>query len=166
MKTHLLVFGCGIALAFIAQRVWTSPSLAASAAQDQIQKPARRAQTSQEMPTRAVLACGVGMLNGNYALALEGPVVAGNSAGPYAGVGVLSFDGVGNVAVRISQSFNGAIQPVVVTAGRYSLGEDCAGTLILSPTTRFDIAASNGGREINFLQTNPGNVIYGVAKKQ
>jgi hypothetical protein len=162
MKPHWLAFGCGIAVMCAAHQVW----LTASASQDQMQKPPRRAQTAQEMPVRAVLACGVGMLTGGYALALEGPISAGNLSGPYAGVGVLNFDGAGNVAVRISQSFNGAIQPVVVTAGRYSLAEDCTGSLILSPTARFDLVTSGNGREINFLQTNPGNVIYGVAKKQ
>lgn len=165
MKSHWLAFGCGIAVMFAAHQVWTSSWLSASAAQDQMQKPARRTNTSQELPSRT-LACGVSMLTGGYALALEGPVVSGSLSGPYAGVGVLNFDGAGNVSARASQSYNGLIQPIVITAGRYSLGEDCTGTLILTPTARFDIVASNNGREINLLQTNPGNVIYGVAKKQ
>jgi hypothetical protein len=120
---------------------------------------------AQEIPPRG-RACATAILSGTYALTLEGQTVSGSAAGPYAAVGVLTFDGQGGLALVGTQSYNGTIVSPSNFIGRYSLGDDCAGSALLNTGARFDLVADNGGRQINLLQTNPGGVITGIARKQ
>ena len=120
---------------------------------------------AQEIPMRGQ-PCATAILHGTYALALEGQNVSGSGAGPYAAVGVLTFDGGGGVSLVGTQNYNGNILPVSNIIGRYALGNDCAGSLIFNTGARFDLVTDNGGRQVNLLQTNTGGVVKGLARKQ
>jgi hypothetical protein len=126
---------------------------------------ARPSAQAQEVPRRG-RPCALGILQGTYTLKFEGQIMSGATAGPYAAVGLLAFDGQGGLTLATTQSYNGVLVGPQTILGRYSLGDDCAGGLILNTGARFDIVADNGGRQIDLLQTNPGNVITGLARKQ
>lgn len=120
---------------------------------------------AQEIPTRGQ-ACATAILQGTYALTLEGQTLSGSAAGPYAALGVLTFDGQGGVSLVSTQNYNGSILPVSNFIGRYALGIDCAGSIVFNTGARFDLVTDNGGRQVNLLQTNTGGVVKGLARKQ
>ena len=120
---------------------------------------------AQEIPTRGQ-PCATAIVQGTYALTLEGQTLSGSAAGPYAAIGVLTFDGQGGVSLVGTQNYNGSILPVSNFVGRYGLGLDCAGSLIFNTGARFELVTDNGGRQINLLQTNAGGLVKGLARKQ
>jgi hypothetical protein len=124
-----------------------------------------KAQDTYQLPTRG-LACAIGNLQGGYAFALEGVIVGSSSKENYASVGVLTLDGQGGAALRLTQSYEGRITGPSALGGRYTLGDDCAGQLLFASGARFDFVSDNAGRELRLLQTNPTNVVYGTARKQ
>ncbi len=115
--------------------------------------------------------CSNATLNGHYGVSASGTIIG---VGPFALVGVLEYDGKGNLTGTVFQKVNGNNVEVTLT-GAYTVDLSC----IVSDT----ILASNGGtsthvsvivdsgKEFYILNTTPptatsGNVIVGVAKKQ
>lgn len=161
MKAQSKVFFAGVLFTLVSGLlVWqvaqlkTSPLLASVKAQD-----------TYQLPTRG-LACALGNLRGGYAFALEGVIVGSSSKENYASVGVLTLDGQGIAVLRLTQSYDGRILGPSSLAGRYTLGDDCAGQLIFTSGARFDFVSDNAGHELRLLQTNPTNVVHGTARKQ
>lgn len=124
-----------------------------------------KAQDTYQLPTRG-LTCALGNLQGSYVFALEGVIVGSSAKEDYASVGVLTLDGLGGALLRITQSYDGRITGPTALAGRYSLGDDCAGQMLFASGARFDFVSDNGGRELRVLQTNPNNVVHGSARRQ
>jgi len=156
MKRELTAFSLGLLTAGLA---WAG--FKANPARPQLLLTAQ----AQEIPKRG-RACAVGILQGTYSLKLEGDIVGGSSPGRYGAVGVASFDGQGGISMLTTQSYNGTVLSPQLVAGRYFMGEDCAGGVVLNTGARFDFVTDNGGRQLDMLQTNPGNVITGSARKQ
>lgn len=154
MKTHLLVFVLGSFATLLVARYVERPAVSFT--------PAVQAQT---IPTRG-RSCDAGAVVGTYALSLTGETLTGNNEGPYAGLGVLTLDTVGAATLVISQNYNGVVVPTLTTAGRYAVGNDCAGIILLNTGARFEWVASASVRELDLLQTVQGSVVHGVAKKQ
>ena len=101
---------------------------------------------------------------------MSGSIVAGGPIGLVADVGVLTFDGLGNVTQSDTVSLNGVIGERR-SAGQYFVEPDCTGdmTLVLPPpagvaTSHFVIV--DQGKEIRFIVTGPGRVLTTVAKRQ
>ena len=118
--------------------------------------------------------CTSASLKGTFAYTNTGSIVApAPLAGPFAGVGTQTFDGVGVTTATATVSQNGNIFPVTIT-GTYSVNPDCTGTLTLlvSPagvpsfTTHGFIVIDDRGAEIRGINTDPGTVITTVAKRQ
>ncbi|NOT59533.1 MAG: hypothetical protein HOP19_04825 [Acidobacteria bacterium] len=150
MKTHLMAFMLGVCATLLVARYVRQPMTAVQA---------------QAIPSRT-RACGADLLPGFYSLSLTGETVAGNNEGPYAALGLLTLESNGAATLVVAQNYNGVVTPTVTTLGRYVVGNDCTGALILGTGARFELVMNNAGREINLLQTVQGGVIQGVAKRQ
>jgi len=109
-------------------------------------------------------ACSDATLNGTYSLTFSGfttrgPVPAAiNNFTPVAGGGLVTFDGHGNVSASETVSIGGLITPVNVP-GTYTVSSDCTGTFITTPNAQLNLVILRNGREIQAVNTVPGNVI-------
>ena len=116
-------------------------------------------------------ACSVATLNGTYALKFSGfftrgPVPAAiNNFTPIAGVGLVTFDGNGNLSASETVSVGGLISPVNVP-GTYTVNSDCTGTFITTPNAHLNLVILRNGREIQAVNTVPGSVILDNFVKQ
>jgi len=116
-------------------------------------------------------ACSARTLNGTYALTFSGfstrgPVPAAiNNFTPVAGGGLVTFDGNGNVSASETVSVGGLISPVNVP-GTYTVNSDCTGTFITTPNAQLNLVILRNGREIQAVNTVPGNVILDNFIKQ
>jgi hypothetical protein len=115
--------------------------------------------------------CSTETLEGCYATNITGSIVASAPIiGPFADVGVLTFDGDGNVSRTGTTSMNGTITQGLQLTGTYTVNPDCTGSYTLqlpnniSATSNFVI--DNEGREIQIINVTTGRVLSGVAKKQ
>ena len=119
----------------------------------------------------ALQACSAATLNGTYALKFSGfftrgPVPAAiNNFTPVAGVGLVTFDGNGNLSASETVSVGGLITPVNVP-GTYTVNSDCTGTFITTPNAHLNLVILRNGREIQAVNTVPGNVILDEFIKQ
>ena len=108
-------------------------------------------------------ACSAATLNGTYALKFSGfftrgPVPAAiNNFTPIAGVGLVTFDGNENLSASETVSVGGQIVPVNVP-GTYTVNSDCTGTLT-TPAAHLNLVIVRNGREIQAVNTDPGNVV-------
>ena len=116
-------------------------------------------------------ACSAATLNGTYALKFSGfftrgPVPAAiNNFTPIAGVGLVTFDGNGNLSASETVSVGGLITPVNVP-GTYTVNSDCTGTFITTPNAHLNLVILRNGREIQAVNTVPGSVILDNFVKQ
>jgi len=128
--------------------------------------PAAQAQTA---PARG-RECTAALLQGTFAFDLWGtnnialPGIPASS-GPYATLGLLTFDGQGGFSLVNTQSYNGVVIPPQNLAGVYILGADCTGRIALNTGAVFSMVAADGGREIHFIQINGSSVVRGIAKR-
>lgn len=110
--------------------------------------------------------CTEASLKGPYAYSRTGTVVR---RGPAAANGVVTFDGQGNLAGTDTASLNGT-----VTArdfkGEYAVAPDCTGKAIFVFTDQevvnIDLQVVASKQEVQFIQTDAGTVIVGIAKAQ
>jgi hypothetical protein len=116
-------------------------------------------------------ACSDATLHGTYALTFSGfttrgPVPAAiNNFTPVAGGGLVTFDGHGNISASETVSVGGLISPVEVP-GTYTVNSDCTGTSITTPNAHLNLVILRNGREIQAVNTVPGNVILDNFIKQ
>jgi hypothetical protein len=109
-------------------------------------------------------ACSAATLNGTYALTFSGfttrdPIPAAiNNFTPVAGGGLVTFDGDGNLSASETVSVGGLISPVNVP-GTYTVNSDCTGTFITTPNAQLNLVILRNGKEIQAVNTVPGNVI-------
>jgi len=99
-------------------------------------------------------------LTGSYGFsdsgfATPGPTVKGNEV-PFATVGVLTFDGAGNVSVSYTTVLNGAISTNLTGSGTYTLDSGCAGSM--SFTT-----GAAAGVTYNIVTVGGGAEVFGIA---
>ena len=116
--------------------------------------------------------CSVATLNGNYGVSWQGFDIlrAGTRSVPWAGVGVETFDGAGNVSISFTSGVNGKIAAGLAGAGTYSVNPDCTGSesftsgAAAAETANFVIVG--GGTEALAVSTLGGQTIMVDAKKQ
>jgi len=115
--------------------------------------------------------CSAATLKGTYALTFSGffttgPVPAAiNAFIPVAGGGLVTFDGNGNLSASETVSLGGLITPVNIP-GTYTVNSDCTGTFITTPNAHLNLVILRNGREIQAVNTVPGNVILDNFVKQ
>ena len=105
-------------------------------------------------------------LKGMYAL-VESGTIAG--VGPYAAVGIVTAGASGEFSGTSSSSYNGFIVEETFS-GTYSVSPDCNGTAsftgnVVHGTANRALVILGHGREIQFIATDPGQVITGTLKR-
>jgi hypothetical protein len=113
---------------------------------------------------------GCDKLEGSYGFSRNG--TAGFGSISAAAVGVISFDGAGNISGNDTTSVNGTIIRRTFV-GSYTLNSDCTGSLTITFLTGTpgrvspnDFVGIDNGLELRLINTNPGEVIVGTARKQ
>jgi hypothetical protein len=86
--------------------------------------------------------------------------------GAFVSSGPATFDGSGHFTLTATSSFQGVIQGPSTVTGTYAVNSDCSYTSQASNGVTFRAVIVDGGREIFILQTTPGVVITGIAKKR
>ncbi|MGZ5437229.1 MAG: hypothetical protein ACXW3F_14340 [Pyrinomonadaceae bacterium] len=108
--------------------------------------------------------CHLGTLKGSFGYLNTGTAF-GTSV---ASVGIMMFDGTGNVSGKDTNSFGGSISSAPFT-GSYTVTPDCTGTLTINFgffTIENNMVIVDNGKEINIIETNPGTIATGVMKRQ
>ena len=114
------------------------------------------------------------LLNGSFAYTSTGallPVYAQHFAGPFAEVGIQTFDGNGSTQATATLSANGNVQQVTIQ-GTYTVNADCTGgsmTLLVLPfqsTVHVDFVIDGGGTEVRAIVTDTGVVESRVYTKR
>lgn len=109
-------------------------------------------------PTVASAQPRCSVLEGSYAFTFSGTMpVPGPPAivAPFAGVGIITFDGAGRFTQIESASFPGFVLRSVTQSGTYTLNANCTGTA----TLKFPDGTSASQ---DFVMSNSGKTIYGV----
>ena len=115
--------------------------------------------------------CSDATLRGAFAFTGTGFITAPPPlAGPFAIVGRQTFDGNGAFTAAATESQNGNVGPVSIV-GTYDVKSDCTGTLTanISPvgiTTHLFFVIDDNGKEFQTIQTDPGVVVSGIARRQ
>lgn len=114
--------------------------------------------------------CSVATLTGNYAFSNPGFTTPNKSISgsedPFAAVGVLTFDGAGNISTNFTLAFKGAISPGQTGSGTYTVNSDCTGSISLPTVVNFNMVIIGGGTEIFGIETTPSFTGTLDAKKQ
>ena len=134
--------------------------------------PSVQAKDDDDDKDRSPRHCSTETLEGCYATNISGSIVSNAPAtliGPVADVGVLTFDGDGNVSQVSTSSLNGTINQNVHLMGTYTVNPDCTGSYTLQlpfgPATS-NFVIDNDGREIQIINVTNGRVLSGFARKQ
>jgi hypothetical protein len=108
-------------------------------------------------------ACSNKTLRGSFGFYRNGTT----STGPLAAVGILFFDGNGNVSGSQSISRNGVFTfDVAIPPAPYEVAADCTAKFLTD--TGIEVARVlivDRGNEIYLLSESAGNAVYGVGKK-
>ena len=127
-------------------------------------------ETKMHAQEEARKVCGVDTLEGTYGLTFSGLFTRGavpapiNAFGPVAGNGLVTFDGDGNLSASETVSVGGLVNPVNTT-GTYTVNSDCTGTFT-TPHAHLNLVLLRKGREIQAVNTDPGNVVLDNFIKQ
>lgn len=110
--------------------------------------------------------CTLATRQGDFGFSANGNL---GGVGPSAAVGRYTADGSGNFAGSFTESANGVIARLTFT-GTYTVNPDCTGTETINVesglTLHNDAAIVEGGREIQAINTDPGNVLLFHSQRQ
>lgn len=114
--------------------------------------------------------CSERTVHGNYAFIAEGfaapPTVPPEAAGPLAGVGTVSYQPDGSFKLNAQRSVNGTLDPgLLALGGKYEVGRDCSITMDFEVGFHCTGVISNGGKDIGFVETDPGTTLLVKAKR-
>jgi hypothetical protein len=115
-------------------------------------------------------ACSANTLNGAYSLTFSGFTTNGAVPAPItafipiSGVGLVTFEGNGNLSASETVSLGGQILPVNVP-GTYTVNSDCTGSLTTSHA-HLNLVIVRNGKEISAVNTDHGNAVLDNFVKQ
>jgi hypothetical protein len=114
--------------------------------------------------------CSNATLKGAFSDRDTGWIFPGPNAPPlqFAGVGVDTFDGNGNLTTTSTGSVAGNIMSGT-GKGTYTVNPDCTGTYTVSSlgmTVHASFVIDDSGNELQIVITDPGTVILCVARRQ
>jgi hypothetical protein len=121
--------------------------------------------------------CTISSLRGSYGVKGTGTVVSGPLQGPVAFVGIITFDGAGELSGSLSSRLNTATGPTTAIKGpiigTYTVNEDCSAedtwtNPVTGASNTHEIIIVDKGEEFLFLVTTPGSpgIVSGVGRKQ
>jgi hypothetical protein len=95
------------------------------------------------------------------------PTIPAELAGPLAGVGTVAFSARGTFDLRAQRSVNGNIDPEIVPlTGTYTFNPDCTFRMTFDVVGfTFNGMVADGGRQLLFVETNPGTTFVVKAKR-
>jgi hypothetical protein len=114
--------------------------------------------------------CTERTIEGRYGFISSGsagpPTLAAEALGPLTGVGIVSFAPQGAFTLVTTRSVNGKIdeKPLALT-GTYKVNADCTVTLSFAVGFTFRAIIVDGGKEIRFIETDPGTTFIVTAKR-
>jgi hypothetical protein len=115
--------------------------------------------------------CSTRTLRGTFGFSFSGTAVLGGFEGkPGAVVGLMSFDGHGNVTGVVTANASGTVLRRSYE-GTYTVNADCTGSVTAAAlpvsllTFQADGVIVNGGTEVLFIGAVPELVFTGIAKK-
>jgi len=119
------------------------------------------------VPQLTAAECSNADLRGVYSFVASGTL----GAAAFATAGQTTYEGNGKVTGLIQISLNGAVTPVLVWSGTYTVDpNNCTATkTAVIPgigTVHFFVSAGNSFKELRFMATDAGTVITGTARKQ
>lgn len=108
--------------------------------------------------------CTSKTIRGTHAFIAQGfaapPTVPPEAAGPLAGVGTVEYDADGSFLLKAQRSVSGTLDPAVLPlGGRYQVEADCGITMAFDVGFHFSGVIVDGGREIRFVETDPGTTL-------
>ncbi|MFZ1494430.1 MAG: hypothetical protein WAU60_13595 [Candidatus Competibacter denitrificans] len=108
--------------------------------------------------------CEAKFLQAAYGFTAEGaagpPTLPVQFAGPLAGVGTVVFAKDGTFVLTATRSVNGILDPEPLALnGVYSMKENCAFDMHFEVGFTFDAMIVNNGKEILFIETDPGTAL-------
>ena len=121
--------------------------------------------------------CSTALLRGGYGASTTGLINSSSNPNnitiptfvPFAEVVHFISDGGGKISGSSTADFGGTSFPVTFR-GTYSLKTNCTGNLTINAGANGiihrDLVLVDGGREVEFVSTDPGLVIAGSMKKQ
>ena len=116
--------------------------------------------------------CSTQTLKGPFGFSFSGGAVIGGFEGkPGAVVGLITFDGRGQLTGVVTANANGRVLPQREIQGTYTVNPDCTGSVTAAAvpvpllTFQADGVIVSDGAEILVVGTNPELVFSGVAKK-
>jgi hypothetical protein len=111
-------------------------------------------------------ACTAEAIAGSYGYTVTGTNVG---LGPGAAVGLVALNGSGGLTASDTLSFNGTIIRRTIT-GSYSVNANCTGAATFTDnnaqTTHLDFVVVADRQEVHFVETDPGTVFTGLARRQ
>jgi hypothetical protein len=116
-------------------------------------------------------ACHVALTRGAYGFISQGtgapPTVQPPVAGPLAGVGTVAFSSNGTFRLKAVRSSNGIIDPQPLNlTGTWAFTQDCNFRMYFDVVGfHFNGSVVNGGRDVLFLETDPGTTFVVQATK-
>jgi len=109
--------------------------------------------------------CSVDTLEGDYVWRFNRLNVA--SGARRDALGVMSFDGAGNVSAVVTFNDDGVSTLRVPRTGTYTVDADCTGTLLLDGVNYWDLVLTDDASEGRVIQTAPpGNRATGVLRRR
>jgi hypothetical protein len=128
---------------------------------------ARRSDDLDAPPRR----CTVEALAGRYGFLAEGvagpPTLPLSASAPLVGNGVVHLEHDGSFSAQALRSVGGVLdaQPLAL-AGSFTVAQDCAVTMKFDVGFNFAGTVVDGGREILFVETDPGTSLTVKARRQ
>lgn len=130
---------------------------------------------AQEYPASNGGMCSIATLRGSFGYTSTGTLllsaVPAPYAGPFAEVGIQSFDGRGNTQATATIDSNGNINQQVGISGTYVVNSDCTGSMTLSvpalgATVHADFVIDHNRAEIRAVSTDSGIIESRIYRKQ
>jgi len=121
--------------------------------------------------------CSLATLTGNYAgsqSGFESPNAPGQTPQPFTDVGVVAFDGAGNVSFTVTDMSPGNPNPYIALqltgSGTYTVNSDCTGSISITTGDAagdtFNLVIIGGGAEVFGTNTAPWVIATSDFKKQ
>ena len=111
--------------------------------------------------------CTIGTASGTYGYQMAGQIVG---VGPFLVNGIFTHFPNGRMDADVQLVVGPNSFPAAGTGGTFSINQDCTGSgsflvAALGLTVTYNFIATDGGDQIELLNTNPGIVLHGVCRR-